>query len=622
MVLEIDPPRTGTAKRRRLRRIYRRWRRAPSHPLRINWWEEPPLRVAGRLGVWVGGVAGVALIPFSAAILPLGADSKLPTPEVTLLPFRPGILALLLLYGCFHGWLIDRHLSLRTPDERRVRAWARAVRCVAGGIPLLGHYAIPGWRWILEHRQEWVLGEKARSSRLLALSSAGAIEAGLGWRSSSWLRTFADRAIRTLTGQIGLGFLLLSDAVVVLFALFGETTASPGSGQRMAVAGLGLAFHILAALAVGVGFYDEARRSELSRFQVGIHVVPAVLWLIPIPYLALSGLLIFLIRWLIADRTSQEMTLVHGAFAEQGSRLPSGQALEEVVRRGWRVASFSERLRQPGGTFPPAVEQSYAQDRLFWLYRTKSIALAFDALFVGWLAARLGSRRPGWRPSFEKWSEVVIDVSFGLCLLGAAIMVAYFAALAFRTLGPFGQLDEHPYAQYLAGGHLGFLAGLSIGPHLFYREAAAVAETLQAIGVLGCLGFFAAFLLRIFVPGGERTRGPFQGMLGLLGFLTIGLAGQSMEQESWFADGLMSWSIAFAWTFWCWHLLIGVAFLRWVLRPFEWHHLSCPKIPVSVRRWLGFLAVTVVLPFGGLAIPAWIYLRHRKLPEWESRYYE
>jgi len=556
------------------------------------------------------------MIPLSAALLPLGAESKLPTPGVTLLPFRPQILTLLVLYGLIHGWLIDRHLAQRSEEEGRVRPWARMLRFVVAGVPLLGQHVVPGWRWILANRRGWVLRGGARFSGLSALSRGDDTDGDAWWRLGSRFRRLADRAIRRLSGQTGLGLLLLLDAVVLLFAVFADTTADPTSEQRLVVAGWGLGFHLLAAAAVAAGFYEEARQAELSRFQVGIHVAPAALWLIPVPYLALGGLFIFLTHWLIADRTPQELTLVHAAHASRGSRLALGRTLEEVMRRGWRGASFLERLRQPGDTFPRAEEPTYVQDRLSWLYRTKSIALAFDALFVGWAAAWLGDRHPAWWPGIEWGLDLAVNVSSGLCLLGALTMAAYFVALAFRTPGPFGVLDEHPYAQFLAAGHLGWLAGLSIGPPLYRGDAAAVAEILKAVGVLGSLGFFAAFLLRIFIPGGERTKRPFQGMLGLLGFLAVGMAGQSMEQEPGYVTGLMSLLTAFAWTFWSWHLLIGVVFLRWLLFPFEWRHLSESGLPGAVRRGLGFLAATTVSPFGGLAIPGWIYLRHRKWPSW------
>ncbi len=611
---EAKQPDRSEERRDSLGRIFRRWRRARRHLLQTNWWTEPPLLVCGRLGVLAGATSSVLLTAFTQAIVPLPATANLPA-VVTLLPFRLDILAALALLWLVNAWLIDRHLAQRTAREASVRPWLRVLRFCIAGIPLLGHYAIPGWRWILNREPEpaWAF-RPAATPRLppsIRARFSGVATERVG--SAAQRRRHLDDAGRRLTGDLSIGLLLLGNAVALGVAVFSATAEHPEPGQRLVVATLGGILHLLAFAAAAIFFFVEARRAETSRFGLWLYTSPALLWLLPIPYLALGGILVIWVQWLLADRSPQEGTLVHNAYTgREALYLPQGRTLEETVRRQWKGASRRERLRQPGATLPPPAEPTYAQDRLFWLYRIKSIVLAFDAMAVGWTALWIADRQPGWRAPAEQALDLIINASGVLCLLALLVMAVYFVALALRSAGPLAILDRHPYAQYAAITQFSWLAGLEVGRDLFEQEAEALARTLQAVGILGCLATFVAFVLRILLPGGERIRQPFHGLLGLVGFLAVGMAGQSGASDEAYAQGLMSWVTALALTVPLWHVLIGRFFLDWLLRPHEASDLRRGKLANGVRRTLQFLTATLVLPLGGLAIPLWIYVRHRK----------
>lgn len=67
-----------------------------------------------------------------------------------------------------------------------------------------------------------------------------------------------------------------------------------------------------------------------------------------------------------------------------------------------------------------------------------------------------------------------------------------------------------------------------------------------------------------------------------------------------------------------WSLRLFLALGRWLLRPFTFRDLSNPRLPRRHRAILAGLALTVVVPLGGLFIPFWIYAHHRLWPgmEW------
>ncbi len=57
----------------------------------------------------------------------------------------------------------------------------------------------------------------------------------------------------------------------------------------------------------------------------------------------------------------------------------------------------------------------------------------------------------------------------------------------------------------------------------------------------------------------------------------------------------------------------------WLLRPYRWRDLFDPRFPSQLRALLASLAV---MPLGGLAVPLWIFLRHRWWPRAEVAWRE
>jgi hypothetical protein len=59
------------------------------------------------------------------------------------------------------------------------------------------------------------------------------------------------------------------------------------------------------------------------------------------------------------------------------------------------------------------------------------------------------------------------------------------------------------------------------------------------------------------------------------------------------------------------NLAAGLALAPALLRPFTWRHVLNLRRPRGFRVVLSVLALTAVLPFGGLAAPFWIWARQR-----------
>ena len=66
--------------------------------------------------------------------------------------------------------------------------------------------------------------------------------------------------------------------------------------------------------------------------------------------------------------------------------------------------------------------------------------------------------------------------------------------------------------------------------------------------------------------------------------------------------------------------MIGAGLLEWLLHPFAPRLAFAGSTPAWLRRPLGFVAWTAILPFGGLAVPIWAYLHHQRWPEYQARW--
>lgn len=613
-----DPPGAASPppeslRRRRLAEVCRRWHRTES-PRQRDDWRLAPRDAVGRVSGFFGMVSSLLLIPFSQAIYPLEMFD-VPV-AVTLLPFRPRALTLLALLALINAWLLDGHLDRRTPRPATVRPWVRRLRLLACSLPLVGRYALPGWRWLLARRPRWAFREPP-SAVILDADSAGDEVDELRWRLTSKLSAIGDRLHRRLTTQTGLGLLAVANAVALVLLVFGTASATPTSGQRLTIAMLAIPFHLLAFGDVLMHQVAEARRQGAVSWGFVPHALLALLWLAPVPYLALAGLAPLFLHWLVTEGTSPaESTLVQRAFAQrrEGAGLPSGLTLEEAVRRGWQGITGRERWRQPASTLTPSAEQTRTDERLQWLYRVRSILLAFDAMAVWWLV--LNFAPPAWHPVARSSLAVAAEIAALLCLLGVMVMIVYLARLVLRNLGPLAVLDRHPYAQYLAASQLSLATGLWLGPPLFDGDRAEIAAILSVIGTLGLLAAFSVFVLGIWLPGGERSEKPYHGLLALLGFLAIAMAGQTLRQDPSYAQGVMTFLMALTWSSPLWGLVLYRRLLPWLLRPFRPEQGLSRELPVR-RRWaVLLLTFSVALPLGGVMIPLWIYVRHRRLPRW------
>ncbi len=67
-------------------------------------------------------------------------------------------------------------------------------------------------------------------------------------------------------------------------------------------------------------------------------------------------------------------------------------------------------------------------------------------------------------------------------------------------------------------------------------------------------------------------------------------------------------------------VLLGAGLLPALLHPFSLGQLRRGELPPDIRRAVVFLAVTALLPLGGLAIPAWLWLKDRRWTGYERRW--
>jgi hypothetical protein len=154
------------------------------------------------------------------------------------------------------------------------------------------------------------------------------------------------------------------------------------------------------------------------------------------------------------------------------------------------------------------------------------------------------------------------------------------------------------------------------GSLLAIGEAAVAGHLLVVVGlgaVLLTTLLFSPFNFLLARPG----RQTFMTLVWILLFFEIVVTGAVMCSQPELAPPfVILFHAAMALTP-LWSLALFAGMGGWLLHPFRLRHLFDRRLPRSARGILAAVALTAALPLGGLAIPFWIYARHRLWPRYE-----
>lgn len=548
----------------RLIRAFRAWRKVSSGSLSLDrraWWE-PMDREALALGTVCLALA--PSIPIEATLWGVGwGPSALR--EVGRIP---GAVTAGFFVGVWltAAWIFDGLLRRRLAEPCRPRVTYRLLRAAILGLPGFGIASVPFWRTVAAKRWRLVYPRDRGCSSSSLLDEPASIRLA----PSRW------------SGALAVPVWVLGVAVLVIGALWLAAPSDPTLERKTALMAAALGLHLLGLTGSWVGA-SGARGPGASKWRR----FSAMAWLLPLPLSLVALVPIGLDGW---GRRSD--SLVWKAFARRGqeTQLDAWTSLERSLRRSWSSEHWWRRWRRPVGRW--VTPQLSALDRrLLGVSRIKLATLACDGLLLSWLLHRSGS---------QPIEPLPIG---GVLVLGTVAMLVGLAVLAVRMLltlvraarepDPLGLHRRIWYgAVAITGLGIGHVAGSILA--LRSHQEAAMLLVLVAAVVQAFIGL--GFVLRAVVSGWNPERsGLGLGWVGVLAVFMIAVASSGPALAS---------TTAVAG-------LVGHAMV--VARVVLYHRWWWPPARGRASRWSrSALLASSLVPFGGLAVPLWLWLRCRR----------
>lgn len=494
---------------------------------------------------------------------------------------------------------LSRLLQRRLPrtDHRR---WSHRLRgCLLVGFPLVGFHFLT-----LAHRRlaDRTGNENPRETAKLD---------PLSWRAGvapTRLR-FWWESLR-IAGSWFLPWYLASVGVFAWAVLWLAAQRGPGVGMALLVAAGSL--HVVAFAVRWSTGPEAAPFSAREPWEAGFH--RAATWLLLLPHpVPLLWLMVSLSEPRVEKHRSQ--TVVRAAFrpGTEVNRLPHWRSLSRALHGQWERLSWTRRWFQTAGD--PRLQQTTLSVRnLGTLYRLKIGLTYFDGLLLGWLLYVLAERRLVSPGVLQGALDAILWGGLGMVLLGSATFLGCLLAVLLRLPVGFRASGLPLLSKFLALSCGALVLGLSTGVHLGRGDLQSAGVWL-ALPVALLLSFIAfGVILRPVsqsLPGVDRCLDPTARPVWILAPMTLGVAGVVLAVEGAMARVVADLLVVCAGLSPLAHAALAFTLGGWLLRPFTVRDLTIRSLP-SRRRWtLRLLAVTVVLPLGGLAVPWWIFLRSR-----------
>jgi hypothetical protein len=591
-----------SAERERLLAFYRGWQRALRHRRTPAWLNDASFRDA-TLGIIA--VSFLFLAPLDESLWPR-------SPLAGLFPWRqitpPGFLTASVVLGVYlvNTFVLCRFLGQSTREPGRYRPWVLALLGLAGGVPLLGFYAVPAWRWVQEVNPAWARRREPREAKLI-----------LSPRFETAVPAFAGRATHR-PGSIWILIWLFvgSIAALLMAALWMAKRLAGNPAGHNGILTFSLTLHLLGFAILAVYLDQQAVRAVASPGQYVLLCTLSLGYLIPLPYVPLLGVVPLLA---LEPVTARSHTLIWQALVRRKAvgGLPLWLGMEDALRNGWDKFSWRERLWSP----PKSVDRVRAapldrtQAQILKLYDLKTFGLAFDAAALAYAMGWLAVRQPRWAAVLPTAHAACLYLTIVLCAAFLALALLHTGWVLLRLPGPLRRLDRLPYAPYVAKTQLALLAGLYLGLEL--QRGSTWEIGILAMYSCALLASLKAFtlVLRAVSPSPRTLRDEVSTLALLFVLMPVtGLGGALGLLPSLLAAWVLTTPLT--------GLLLASRLLPWLLRPFAWSDVFRRDLPGRLRLELAVLVLATLAPFGGMAIPACIWIRQRKLPEAQALQFE
>ncbi len=514
---------------------------------------------------------------------------------------------------CLINALIFEHLLGRQgrPDVE-ARTWVRALRFMLGGLPLVGLLVlIPNWGRLVEQSPRWAFRRLPQSPPLKLTEC----------RRKSYRNVPFPAALELLIRRFEGSFLwpvwaFAMNFIVLLAISIWLGRPQPAPVRHVAAIILWSLLHFGAAFATVYHGRRQALRLQGPRARF-LRLMP-LLCLLPF---SLVILLIFLV--IETDRLRTE-TLTFAAYGPGTSvgRLPRWRQAQQDLRRDWLKLPLWARPGKTRGTEDTA-EVSNVQRQLLSFFRLKTFALFFDGAFLGWTLAWTRQSLPEVATMVATVETSIVWIVGGIGVFGALWLTVEILRLLAGALRILPRRETLSRAWYLASGSLAALAGLYAGGHtgsnleeLANREIGLLVAYAAALCAMIC--GIRMVLFPVLKGGSREASETYPTILWAIFFMAMIFVGGLLMQGPEAAELCLDLVLLGAWSSPIWQLALGVWFLGWILHPLRPADLRSADLPSEVRDPLVFLAATAIAPWGGLAIPLWILLRHRLGPRMKA----
>jgi hypothetical protein len=543
----------------RLQRIASRWPRFA--------WDYRGLarRVSFDESYWTAVLAAGILI--AVGYFDLSVWWKIPPPPLPILDELGGssgenlFLAVLLFLNV---WILDRLLAARIPAGWSEVRWLRVARRIASSIPLAGLAVIPLWQWLTRNRPSWAFVSRSTKPPLFLdgrLPSRFG-PASIGTRIDVRLRSWSQRLIPQILWFVGCQITPLFSGLYWI-----------GRTWPAAAVAVNILLHLAGAASAAA---HATLRSKILQMTGGRAVffwfLPLGL-LVPVPF----SLIVLSIWFFSAKPEKEDKGVVQTLYRTRSTRRHPFAAV-----RGPRMGEI-------------------IGSREFSRRRASAVKIGFLALesaVVAGVAATFGSPLFSDKTALSPWM-LLLALPF---LPGAFLLVAGAVARTSGRWARFAFLADHPYSVFLIFLPLALLLGTLVGT---VAGSGLLRSLLALVGFAGILMTLLAmmwtFLLSLFFGVPER---PSFG-IAVCFSLSILLMLLALNPPV----GLLAVLTVLA------SPLAGILVASSLLAPFRGRDLNDRRLPAHLRVRLWGLAVTAILPLGGLAVPAWIRMRHRHGPE-------
>jgi hypothetical protein len=577
---------------RRYVKIYRQWH----DPFSIKWTNRFDFKQTIQSAIILFALVFMTFsMPFDILIAkPAGVDlpsfSSIQTWEWAGLAASLGICLL-------NGWMIHKYLQTIDSSKLHVKPWVVGACWLISCIPLLGLAIIGLWQWIISKKPGWAIDDN--------------FDRNIDKNVSSFLNQFPGLVkihlqlnlfYRRAWSFYSFWMLILGSAGILNFWGWSFVYRQPSHPVVEGfVAGCGILLHLIVTVGLGSFFYTKANdeyRLGWRRFREFI-VLP--FFLIPYPLLSMLGLII----WVLLPQRKDP--LVKKAFDNRDSlnRLPLWMTLETTLREGWSLTKWWKRISRPGEleqtglSTPPAVN-------IQQIYLVKTIALFGDSVYMTWAWLWLQERFSQISGAISILTDTISWVPLVLVSIGILLLVLNFTQSLFQFDVRFLKaLQEQPYALYLTATQFAVIAGIILAIGYWENDWKIVGGALLMIGLAGGIGSVLPSILSIIFP--LKSSGSIGGFWGTLIMCMLGFSGLEIMLGS---DAELHTSL--------WRMLLvllplfhllSYKMMSRLLHPFSISSRFQSATPAPIKRMLLFLEITATVPFGGLAIPAWLHFR-------------